>query len=59
MHYLFAFYRGLRRITAAFMKCLALLSGKGTVNIKSSVSEITAHTGTESGKEGIAPPAHM
>ena len=27
------------------MKCLTLLSGKGTVNVTSSVSAITAHTG--------------
>ena len=46
-------------LCAAFMKCLVLLSGKGTVNVKSSVSAITAHTGTgRPGKEGGVWPAH-
>lgn len=47
-------------LCAAFMKCLMLLSGKGTVNVTSSVSAITAHTGTgRPGKEGRVWPAHV
>lgn len=34
------------------MKCLVLLSGKGTVNVKSSVSVTTTHTGTGQSQQG-------
>ena len=41
------------------MKCLLLLPGRGTVNVKSSVSVIIAHTGmSRPGREGGVWTAH-
>ena len=48
---------------AAFVKCLVLLSGEGTVNVKSSVSVTTTHTGTgqsgQGGESRVSPCASV
>ena len=59
MHPPSPFYGGLRGITSNLHEMSLLLSGKGTVNVKSSVSVITAHTGmSRSDREGRAWQAH-